>query len=62
MGHGFYVKVTENDYLGPFLRLNEARDAARQKGPNLEIYHGELKYKPDGILDTSDLDLIPKVK
>jgi len=58
---GFFVKVGA-EYKGPFGRLNEARDEARRIGPDLDIYHGFLKYKKDKTLDTSCLSLIPKLR
>lgn len=58
---GFFVKVSDIEYNGPFVNLNGARDMARSMGPNKEIYHGVLKISNNGV-DSSDLHLIPKVK
>jgi hypothetical protein len=58
---GFFVKIREDCYRGPFVRLNEARDEARRIGPDLEIYHGVIKYVNDQIVDTEELSLVPKV-
>lgn len=58
---GFFVKISDTEYEGPFINLNGARDKARSIGPNIEIYHGVLKTTASGI-DDSDLHLIPKVK
>jgi hypothetical protein len=58
---GFFVKIAETEYLGPFNRLKEARDTARSISLNQEIYHGVLTVTDSGF-DTNDLHLIPKIK
>ena len=58
---GFYVKISEADYLGPFSRLSEARDEARSRGSDLEIYHGNMAYI-GVVLDDRKLSLIHKVQ
>lgn len=60
--YGFFVKVREDCYRGPFVRLNEARDEARRIGPDLKIYHGIIKYENDKIVDTEGLSIVPKVR
>lgn len=59
---GFFVKTGDSSYSGPFASLNEARSEARVIGPNLEIYHGALKYLSDSLIDDKELYLVPKVK
>ena len=59
---GFFVKVREDCFQGPFVTLNEARSEARSLGPNMEIYHGILKHINDQLIDTSKLFLVPKIK
>ena len=59
---GFFVKTGDVSYSGPFASLNEARAEARAIGPNLEIYHGVLKYLSDSLIDDKELYLVPKVK
>jgi hypothetical protein len=57
---GFFVKVREDFYTGPFDTLNDARSDARKVGPDLKIYHGVLKQISEGVFDDSQLFLIPK--
>jgi hypothetical protein len=59
---GFFVKISDCIYSGPFASLNEARADARARGPNLSIYHGILKYLSDSLIDDKDLFLVPKYK
>ena len=59
---GFFVKTGDVSYSGPFASLKEARSEARAIGPNLEIYHGILKYLSDSLIDDKELYLVPKVK
>lgn len=61
-GQGFYVKMGDDLYLGPYENLNAARSEARKKGPDLLIYHGILKKISGGIIDDSQLFLVPKIK
>ena len=58
---GFWV-IVDNEYFGPFARLNEAREEARKNGKDIPIFHGEIKKKDDGTIDSSLLFLIPKSK
>ena len=58
-GYGFFVKVSEKTYTGPYDNLNMARENARVIGPNQEIYHGTLQKKSD-VVDDSLLFLVPK--
>ena len=62
MGQGFYVKLGDRQYRGPFDSLGEARDEARTIGPDLLIFHGLLEEVPEGIADDSQLFLVPKLK
>lgn len=57
---GFFVKVRDDFYIGPYDDLKTARNEARVKGPRLEIYHGVLKRINDQIIDDSQLFLVPK--
>jgi len=57
---GFFVKVRNAFYAGPFTTLNQARDEARRIGPELLIYHGILKVISDDLIDDSKLFLVPK--
>jgi len=57
---GFYVKVRDNFYLGPFDTLKKARDEARLKDSNLLIYHGTLKKISKDVVNDSMLFLVPK--
>lgn len=57
---GFFVKVTDGIYRGPFDNLNTARDEARAIAPDLKIYHGILKKISEDVFDDSQLFLIPK--
>lgn len=59
---GFFVKIREGFYSGPYSTLNEARNEARSIGPDLEIYHGILIRLSEDIIDDSELFFIPKVK
>lgn len=59
---GFFVKIREDFYLGPFDELKTARDEARAKGPDLLIFHGVLKRISECIIDDSQLYLVPKLK
>lgn len=59
---GFYVKIRDDLYLGPYENLNAARSEARKKGPDLLIYHGVLKRISEGIIDDSQLFLVPKIE
>jgi hypothetical protein len=59
---GFFVKVGDCAYRGPFESLGVARDEARVIGPDLNIYHGVLKRISEDIIDDSQLFLIPKVE
>ena len=58
---GFFVKVRDDFYTGPFDTLNKARGEARRIGPDLKIYHGILKTIEDGLIDDRELYLVPKV-
>lgn len=58
---GFFVKVRDDCFRGPFNFLNEARSEARSLGSNLEIYHGILKRISESIVDASKLFLVPKL-
>ena len=60
--YGFFVKIRDDCYRGPFELLSGARSEARSIGPDLEIYHGILKRLSENILDTSKLFLVPKLK
>jgi hypothetical protein len=62
MGQGFYVKVGDQQYLGPFDSLSVARDEARTIGPELLIFHGLLEKVPEETVDDSLLFLVPKLK
>lgn len=57
---GFFVRVSDSDYRGPFDSLNEARDEARAIAPDLIIYHGILKRISEDIIDDSELFIVPK--
>ena len=59
---GFYVKVRDSFYSGPFETLKQARNEARAFGPDLEIYHGVLKWISEFVIEDSRLFLVPKVK
>jgi len=59
---GFFVKVRDDFYSGPFDSLKQARSDAGTIGPDLEIYHGILKRISDTIINDSQLFLVPKVK
>jgi hypothetical protein len=59
---GFFVKLRDDCFRGPFDSLNEARSEARSLGSNMEIYHGILKHINDQLIDTRKLFLVPKVK
>lgn len=59
---GFFVKVEDKKYSGPFVSLNQARAEARSIGPNLLIYHGRLKRVDGQVTDESQLFLVPKLK
>lgn len=59
---GFFVKVGDNFYRGPFEELSKAREEARVIGPDLLIYHGILKRISEDIIDDSQLFLVPKLK
>jgi len=59
---GFFVKIRDDFFQGPFETLKEARSEARSMGPNMEIYHGVLRHINDQLIDTSELFLVPKVK
>ena len=59
---GFFVKVGDCSYRGPFDSLNEARDEARAIAPDLIIYHGILKRISEDIIDDSELYIIPKIE
>lgn len=59
---GFFVKIRDDLYLGPFDELSKARDEARAKGPDLLIFHGILKKYTDGLIDDKQLYLVPKFK
>lgn len=61
-GQGFFVKVNEGTFRGPFENLKKARDEARIIGPDLFIYHGMLKKIDDEIYDDSELFLVPKIE
>ncbi len=52
---GFFV-VNNDKYVGPFERLNQARDEARKIGNNIPIFHGVL----DG--DKFEGRIVPKVE
>lgn len=57
---GFFVKIRDNLYRGPFEDLNSARTEAREIGPDLLIYHGILKRISEDLIDDSQLFLVPK--
>jgi len=59
---GFFVKVGDCSYRGPFDNLSTARDEARAIGPDLLIYHVILKRISENIIDDSQLFLVPKVE
>lgn len=59
---GFFVKIRDAFYLGPFDDLKTARNRAREKGPDLLIFHGVLKRISEDIIDDSQLFLVPKCK
>jgi hypothetical protein len=59
---GFFVKIRDNFYRGPFDDLNSAREEARAIGPDLLIYHGVLKRISEDLIDDSLLFLVPKLK
>lgn len=59
---GFFVKIEDKKYQGPFTSLNQARAEARVIGPDLLIYHGILKKTDDETIDDSQLFLVPKLK
>jgi hypothetical protein len=52
---GFFA-IIDNEYIGPFEKLNEARDKARNVGSDIPIFHGKL----DG--DKFEGGLVPKVQ
>jgi hypothetical protein len=58
---GFFVKIQDTFYKGPFDTLNVARYEARAIGPDLLIYHGILKRISEDIIDDSQLFLVPKL-
>jgi hypothetical protein len=62
---GFFVKMddknTKDSFKGPFTLLSEARSEARAIGPNLEIYHGVLKYVDTNTVDATKLFLVKKL-
>ena len=62
MGQGFYVKLGNKQYKGPFDSLSKARDEARTIGPDLLIFHGLLEEISEGTADDSQLYLVPKLK
>jgi hypothetical protein len=62
ISQGFFVKVRDNLYCGPFDNLNTARDEARVLGPDLLIYHGILERISEEIIDDSQLFLVPKLE
>jgi hypothetical protein len=57
---GFFVKIRDKLFRGPFDNLSIAREEARAIGPNLLIYHGVLKYISEDLIDDSQLFLVPK--
>lgn len=59
---GFFVKIGDCSYRGPFESLNEARDEARAIAPDLVIYHGVLKRISEDIIDDSELFIVPKIE
>jgi hypothetical protein len=59
---GFFVKVRDDCFRGPFDFLKEARAEARSLGTDLEIYHGILRRMSESIIDVSKLFLVPKLK
>lgn len=61
VGQGFFVKVGDGIYKGPFEKLNAAREEARSLGPNLLIYHGVLKKIDEEIFDDRELFIVPKL-
>lgn len=57
---GFFAYI-DNHYVGPYERLNQARDEARPCGNNIPIYYGILERSDDGEIECNhDLVLIPK--
>jgi hypothetical protein len=58
---GFFVKIRDNFYRGPFDNLNSAREEARAIGPDLVIYHGVFKRISEELIDDSSLFLVPKL-
>jgi hypothetical protein len=59
---GFFVKIRDSFYAGPFSTLNQARDEARRLGPGFVIYHGVLKGISEGLIDDSELYVVQKVQ
>jgi len=59
---GFFVKYGDARYSPAHEKLSQARADARSKGPNLEIYHGELIRINDEIIDDKNLFLVVKVR
>jgi hypothetical protein len=57
---GFFVKIRNNIYQGPFNRLKEAREDAKKLGSDMEIYHGVLRQTSDKAIDARELFLVPK--
>jgi len=58
---GFFVKIRDNFYRGPFDDLNSAREEARAISSDLLIYHGVLKRISEELIDDSLLFLVPKL-
>jgi hypothetical protein len=58
---GFFVKIRDDCYAGPFDFLHEARSEAKDKGSNMEIYHGILIYISEHVIDANGLCLLPNV-
>lgn len=61
IGQGFFVKVGDTIFKGPFDNLSTARDEARVIGPDLLIYHGVLKRIDEEVYDDKELFLVPKL-
>ena len=55
---GFFVKVKQDVFKGPFISLNEARLESIIDSKNLEIYHGILILIDKNTVDSSKLFFI----
>jgi hypothetical protein len=52
---GFFA-IINDEYVGPFERLNQARDEARKFGSDIQIFHGVLLED-----EKFDGKIIPKI-